>query len=156
MLKIKCRVEGIPRSTAEMLRKFNLESGGKVQQAIDKAVIDQSMPYVPMDSGTLAKSAYGATQIGSGKVIYPGPYAHYQYYGEVYGPNIPVFDDDSGTPTRFFSPPGQKKHPTGRELQYKTDVNPLAGSFWFERMKADHLQDIIEEAKKAAKGTGGA
>ncbi len=152
MIKLKVKVKGIPRDTAALLRRFNLETGGKVQQAIDKAVIDKCLPYVPMDSGTLAKSAYGATEIGSGKVIYPGPYAHYQYYGEVYGPNIPVFEDDSGTPTRFFSPPGQKKHPTGRELHYKTDVNPLAGSYWFERMKADHLPEIIEEAKKAATG----
>lgn len=152
MVTIKVKVTGILKSKAAMLHRFNLESGGKVQQAIDKAVIDYSVPYTPYDSGTLAKSAYGATEIGSGKVIYPGPYAHYQYYGEVYGPNIPVFDDDSGTPTRFFSPPGRKKHPTGRELQYKKDVNPLAGSFWFERMKADHLQDIIREAENAAKG----
>ncbi len=152
MLKLKIKVTGIPKSKAAMLRRFNLESGGKVQQVIDKAVIDKSLAYVPWDSGTLGKSAYGATEIGSGKVVYPGPYAHYMYYGEIYGPNIPVFDDDSGTPTRFFSPPGRKKHPTGRELQYKKDVNPLAGSFWFERMKADHLQEIIKEAEDAAKG----
>ena len=152
MLKLKIKVTGIPKSKAAMLRRFNLESGGKVQQVIDKAVIDKSLAYVPWDSGTLGKSAYGATEIGSGKVVYPGPYAHYMYYGEVYGPNIPVFDDDSGTPTRFFSPPGRKKHPTGRELQYKKDVNPLAGSFWFERMKADRLQEIIKEAEDAAKG----
>ena len=152
MLKLKIIVTGIPKSKAAMLRRFNLESGGKVQQVIDKAVIDKSLAYVPWDSGTLGKSAYGATEIGSGKVVYPGPYAHYMYYGEVYGPNIPVFDDDSGTPTRFFSPPGRKKHPTGRELEYKKDVNPLAGSFWFERMKADHLQEIIKEAEDAAKG----
>lgn len=152
MLKLKIKVTGIPKSKAAMLRRFNLESGGKVQQVIDKAVIDKSLAYVPWDSGTLGKSAYGATEIGSGKVVYPGPYAHYMYYGEVYGPNIPVFDDDSGTPTRFFSPPGRKKHPTGRELEYKKDVNPLAGSFWFERMKADHLQEIIKEAEDAAKG----
>ena len=152
MLKLKLKVTGIPKSKAAMLRRFNLESGGKVQQVIDKAVIDKSLAYVPWDSGTLGKSAYGATEIGSGKVVYPGPYAHYMYYGEVYGPNIPVFDDDSGTPTRFFSPPGRKKHPTGRELEYKKDVNPLAGSFWFERMKADHLQEIIKEAEDAAKG----
>ena len=138
----------MPTNTAALLHKFNLEKGGKVQQVIDKCVIDYCLQYTPWDSGTLAKSAYGATQIGSGKVVYPGPYAHYQYYGEVYGPNIPVFDDDSGTPTRFFSRPGEKKHPTGRPLHYKTDVNPLAGSFWFERMKADHLEELLETAKK--------
>lgn len=132
----------------KMLSRLNLESGGKVQQAIDKAVIDWDLQYVPWETGLLGKSAYAATAIGSGVVVYPGPYAHYQYYGEVYGPNIPIFDDDSDTPTGFFSPPGQEKHPTGRELQHKTDTNPLAGPFWFERMKADHVDDIVEEAKK--------
>ena len=135
-----------------LLSQFGLEEGGIVQQVIDKSVMDYCMPYVPHDTGALETGPYAVTDIGSGEVVYPGPYAHYQYYGEVYGPNIPVFEDDSGTPTRFFSPPGQKKHPTGRELHYKTDVNPLAGSYWFERMKADHLPEIIEEAKKAATG----
>ena len=138
-------------ATPDQIRKvFGLETGGRVQQVIDKSVIDFSLKYVPWDAGVLAKSAYGATRIGSGTVVYPGPYAHYQYYGEVYGPNIPVFEDDTGEPTRFFSPPGVKKHPTGKKLQYTPDVNPLAGSFWFERMKADHLNDILQEARNAA------
>lgn len=137
-------------SEAEMLRRLNLESGGLVQQAIDKSVIDWNLQYCPRDSGSLAESAYTATQIGSGTVVYPGPYAHYQYYGEVYGPNIPIFDDNSGEPTGFWSPPGQKKKPTGRELHHSTDKNQLAGPFWFERMKADHLSDIIKEAKSVA------
>ena len=135
---------------AKILARLNLETGGKVQQAIDKAVIDWDLQYCPMETGTLAKSAYTATVIGSGQVVYPGPYARYLYYGEVYGPNIPVFEDNSGEPTRFFSPPGKKKHPTGRKLQYSKDVNPLAGAFWFERMKADHAQDILQEAKNVA------
>lgn len=134
---------------ADLLRRCNLEKGGKVQQVIDKAVIDYDLQYVPMRTGTLGKSAYTATQIGSGRVVYPGPYARYLYFGEVMGPNIPIFENDSGEPTRFFSPPGQKKHLTGRSLQYSKEMNPLAGSFWFERMKADHMQDILREAKNA-------
>lgn len=134
----------------ELLRQKNLEKGGLVQQTIDKSVIDWCHPYCPMDSGTLADSPYSATVIGSGRVVYPGPSARYLYYGEVMGPNIPVFEDDSGEPTRFFSPPGQEKHLTGRELQYSPDKNPLAGAFWFERMKADHADDILREAKSVA------
>lgn len=129
------------------LERLNLNTGGRVQQTIDKSVIDWCLQYVPWDTGTLGKSAYSATDIGSGKIVYPGPYAHYMYYGEVYGPNIPVFEDDSGKPTRFFSPPGRKKQPTGRQLEYNTDTNPLAGPFWFERMKADHMADILKEAQ---------
>lgn len=150
MITIKVKKVFLPQNTAALLRRFNLQSGGKVQQAIDKAVIDYNLQYAPWETGTMAKNAYNATQIGSGKVVYPGPYAHYQYYGEVYGPNIPVFEDDSGIPTRWYSPKGRKKHPTGRPLKHSTDVNPLAGPFWFERMKADRLKDILQEAKNAA------
>ena len=134
------------------LKSRGLEPGGAVQKCIDKSVIDWCQQYCPMDSGTLSQSPYSVTVIGSGTVVYPGPYAHYQYYGEVYGPNIPIFEDNSGVPTRFVSPRGKKKHPTGRQLTYRTDRNPLAGSFWFERMKADHLDDILREAKAVAAG----
>lgn len=137
----------------KLLEKLNLQSGGKVQQVIDKLIMDYDQDYCPWDTGLLAASPYSATVIGSGLITYPGPYAHYQYYGEVYGPNIPVFDDSSsGEPTGWFSPPGQKKHPTGRALQYDTSTNALAGPYWFERMKADHVDDIVEEAQKAATG----
>lgn len=150
MITIHVQKFTFPFGVKGILRKFNLQQGGLVQQVIDKSVIDFSLPYVPWETGTLAKSAYAATRIGSGRVVYPGPYAHYQYYGEVYGPNIPIYEDDSGEPTAWFSPPGQMKHPTGRALQYSKDVNPLAGPFWVQRMKADHMQDIVQEAKNVA------
>ena len=91
---IKARLEW--KGNGDLLKKANLEKGGLVQQAIDKAVIDWNVQYCPMETGTLAKSPYSVTEIGSGKVVYPGPYARYLYYGEVMGPNIPVFEDDSG------------------------------------------------------------
>lgn len=110
------RVKVVFSGGDDLLRRFHLEEGGLVQQAIDKSVIDWNLQYCPWETGSLAKSAYAATVLGNGKVVYPGPYARYLYYGEVYGPNIPVFDDNTGEPTRFFSLPGQKKHPTGRKL----------------------------------------
>lgn len=130
-----------------LMKAKNLETGGLVQKVIDNAVIKWCEPYCPMKTGVLTASARTATVLGSGQVVYNTPYAHYLYYGEVYGPNIPVFDDDSGIPTRYFSPKGAKKHPTGRPLQYDTSLNPLAGSHWFERMIADHADDILKEAK---------
>lgn len=135
---------------ADLLHAKNLEKGGLVQVAIDNAVISYAMPYCPWETGTLAKSPYTASPPGGGKVIYPGPYARYQYYGQVMGPNIPVFDDDSGEPTRFFSPPGQKKHLTGKALTYRKDPNPMAGPFWIPRMLADHREDILREAISVA------
>lgn len=151
MLKLKAKIDFDRTLTdAEALKKAHFEKGGLVQQSIDKSVIDWDLQYAPWDTGTLAKSPYSVTEIGSGEVIYPGPYARYLYYGEVMGPNIPVFDDNSGIPTRFWSPPGKPKKLTGRQLQYNTDINPLAGSFWFARMKADHKDDIVKEAQRVA------
>lgn len=132
------------------LKAHGLEPGGRVQMAIDNAVIRYCHPYVPFETGILASSPYTASPPGSGQVIYNTPYARYLYYGQVMGPNIPVFEDDSGIPTRYFSPPGEKKHLTGKELQYNQDVHPDAGPFWFERMKAVHARDIIEEANAVA------
>lgn len=152
MIEIHANMFITPRVN-KLLEKFNLKSGGKVQQVIDKLIMDYDQDYCPWDTGLLANSPYSVTVVGSGEVIYPGPYAHYQYYGEVYGPNI--WNEDQhikNAPSPYFSPPGQKKHPTGRELQYDTSTNALAGPYWFERMKADHVDDIVEEAQKAATG----
>ena len=146
-IQFRCSVDIL--TPEQMLQRRGLEKGGQAQKAIDMLVIKYSLPYCPFDTGVLANSPFSASTPGC--VTYPGPYAHYQYYGEVYGPNIPVFDDDSGVPTRWFSPPGQKKHPTGRDLTYKTDQNPNAGPFWVERMKADRIKDIEKEVRKFAR-----
>ncbi len=139
------------KDTDHLLRKFHMEAGGQMQEVIDEKVIEYSIPYCPFDTGTLAYSPYIASMIGSGRVVYPGPYAHYLYHGEIYGPNIPVFDDDSGEPTRFFSPKNRKKYPTGRPLRFSPDKNPNAQAHWAEVAKANHMNAILEEARKAAK-----
>lgn len=115
-------IEGVDPDN--LIRACGLQDGGPVQQAIDRAVIDYSLPYWAWDTGRLANSAYAASDIGSGNIVYATPYAHEMYYG--------VRDD--GTP-----------------VNYHLDHNPLAGPYPIERMKADHLDDIAEEARKAAR-----
>lgn len=130
----------------EFIAKFGVGEGGYVQKTVDAAVIRECFPYLPFDEGVLAGSANTATKIGSGEVIYDTPYARYLYYGEVYGPNIPI--TENGVITGYWSPP--EKHPTGRSLQYSTEKNPLAGSHWFDRAMEDHKGDILKEAQNAA------
>lgn len=144
-MKIVAKFEMGP--ARKLLAKRNLEKGGMVQRYIDSEVIRQCEPYVPFDEGTLTRSASLATRIGSGLVIYNTPYARYQYYGVVYGPNIPMVIGGEQT---FRSPTNQAKHPTNRKLTYNKEKHPLAGSMWFERMKADHKDDILVGAKKVA------
>lgn len=145
VVKITAKADLNFKDTSDLREQLGLEWGGRVQRAVDTIVVRKATPYVPMDTGTLAKSPW--THGTAGKVVYPGPYARYLYYGKVMGPNIPVFEDDSGEPTRFFSPPGQKKHLTGKELTYRKDYHALAGPFWIERMKADKMKEIVKEVQ---------
>ena len=130
----------------ELKKKLGIAPGGHVQKVIDAAVIRECFPYVPFDEGVLAGSANTATEIGSGEVVYDTPYARYLYYGEVYGPNIPI--TENGIITGYWSP--KEKFPTGEKLEYSTEKNPKAGSHWFERAMEDHKDDILKEAQNAA------
>lgn len=144
-MKIEARFE--MDDPKKILARRNVLLGGSVQKYIDAEVIRQNEPYVPFDEGALNVSASMATDIGSGFVVYDTPYAHYQYYGVVYGPNIPMI---IGGELTFRSPSGATKVPTGQKLTYNKEKHPLAGSFWFERMKADHKDDILKGARKVA------
>lgn len=124
----------------DLLREYGLEKGGRVQRFIDQKVIDECIPYVPASPDrTLEFSAQVSTEVGSGLVIWNTPYARYQYYGF-------VMTDEAG---RTWVGPGEKKPVvTDRPLVYDTAQNPLAGSYWFERMKADRLNEILDEARR--------
>ena len=134
-----------------ILAKRGLAPGGRVQKVVDNAVLHYCAPKVPLDTEYLIRSAITASVIGQGLIVYSAPYARYLYYGEIYGPNIPIFE--GGELAGWRSPKGKKKHPTGRKLTYQGA--PERGALWFERMKAEHRDDIIEEAAAAAGGRPG-
>lgn len=131
---------------SELKKKLGVNPGGHVQKAIDAAVVRVCFPYVPFDEGVLAGSANTATEVGSGEVVYDTPYARYLYFGEIYGPNIPI--TENGVITGYWSPP--KKTGTGRSLKYNTEKNPQAGSHWFDRAMAYHKDEVLEAAQDAA------
>ena len=133
-------------STKELIKRCGTGEGGRVQIAVDAAVIRYSFPYVPFDEGILAGSANTATKLGSGEIVYDTPYAGYLWYGEIYGPNFPI--KENGVVVGFYSPP--EKYPTGLKIQYSTEKNHLAGSHWCERAMADHKDDVLKEAQNAA------
>lgn len=132
----------------DALEARGLKPGGKVQKFIDSEVIRLCDPKVPFATGVLKHSAITASVIGQGMVVYATPYARYLYYGQVYGPNIPRYE--AGELAGFWSPPGKKKHPTGRKLTY--NGAPERGAFWFERMKVERGDDIIRGAAALAGG----
>lgn len=115
----------------------------RAQAYIDEACIRHMDKYTPMLTGTLKHSATLGTQIGSGCIEYASPYARYQYYGKLMVSSV------TGS---SYARQGEKKVLTSTELRYNTASNPLAGAFWFERMKADKKDEIERGAAQIAGG----
>lgn len=109
-------------SKEQILKDRELNDNGGVQKFIDSEVLSLNEPFIPFDLGTLFKSGKVHTQIGSGKVIYNTPYARRWYY----------------MPAKFDGGQGRGTATTGR------------GNYWFERMKAQYKDQILEGAKKIA------
>lgn len=120
--------------------EFDVKIDGKqLQNKVDRLIDDTTMmqihnlfamlinPYVPMDEGVLSQSV--DVGVWPEFIRYKGPYAHYQYMGEVYGPNIPIYEN--GIVVGWWSPPGKgTKHPTGKDITYNKEKHPLATKEW--------------------------
>lgn len=127
-----------------------LKDDKELRYKINNKIAELCDPYVPYDLGGLS-SDITVTDKG---VRYTQPYARYQYYGKVYGPNIP-WRDEFGNITGFSSLAGEKKHPTGATMNYNTTTHPLATSYWDKAMlrdKSDTLNRAVGQyIRKAMK-----
>ena len=129
---------------AYLTDKYGLGRGGRAQRYLDQAVIDDTRIYVPASPNrTLEFSVQLSTEIGSGLVYYNTPYARFQYRGL-------VMTDEAG---RTWVGPGERKPIIHEDwpLQYDTAQNDLAGSYWFERSKADNCKKWVEGVNRVAK-----
>lgn len=120
-----------------------------IEKKINKAINDKTMlqihnefariinPWVPMDEGILSQDI----EVTPKYVRYKGPYAHYQYIGEIYSPNIPI--TENGVIVGWFSPKGQKKNPTGRQMEHSKEKHPLATSNW-DRVALQSQMKVLE------------
>ena len=86
------------------------------QKMVDSEVLRQSDSYIPMATGMLKKSGILGTVVGTGVVKYIAPYARQNYY------------TNSGR--------GQEGTQNGGQR----------GKYWFERMKADHKEEIRKKS----------
>ena len=122
---------------------FQAKWQGKIDNAqkfVDSECIRRMDQYTPMLSGMLIKSATLGTKIGKGEIRQIAPYARYQYYGKLMVSSL----------TGSAWSKGEKKVLTDKDLNYTKAMHPLAGPFWFERMKRDHLKTILKGAQKYA------
>lgn len=130
--------EWSPQFAGDMKARFS-----QAQRYIDQACIRHMDKYTPMLTGALIKSATLGTKIGSGRIEYASPYARYQYYGKLMVSSV------TGS---AYARSGEKKVLTSIDLKYNTASHPLAGPFWFERMKADRGNEIKRGAAQIAGG----
>lgn len=131
-------------SEYELLANHGIQPEGPVQTFIDNEVIKHMGKYTPAQSKLLMNLPRMQTKIGSGEIIQKAPYARYQYYGKLMVSSI--------TGSAFSH--GESKVLTDIDLEYSTAVNPMAGSFWFEHMKADKKDAILRGAKKISRSQG--
>ncbi len=133
----------------QVLKSRGLGSSKEAQKLLATQFERLCQPYVPMSAGSGAHMVNLASIAEDGSTVtWPGPYAHYQYVGEVYGPNIPL--SHGGVPSGYFSPPGQPKSPTGRGMEYHGA--PMRGKEWDKRMMADRGKELVEAVAKFVGG----
>ncbi len=115
-MKIKVNID---INTKKIMAARGLGSSNKVQKYLASEVVRLSDPYVPMQQGML-KGSHQIAQDGS-QIVYPGPYAHYQWYGEAMAGRAP-------------------KHYSGKSLSYSG--GGMRGKRWTERMVIDKRKEI--------------
>ena len=124
-------------STAIQQKLSYLLDDPEVQKSVTEIVRDAMNNFVPRATGNLASH----TKITDDEIVWTEPYAHYQYVGEVYGPNFlvrdadgnPVLDDDGKLMWR--SPRGEgSKFATGRSIRYHTAGT---SNYWDMAMMSD-------------------
>lgn len=128
------------KATDLILKDRGLQKVGPVQQTIDTEVMRYMSPYMPRrQAGELEHIMVMATVIGSGQIDIPGPYAHYLHEGILYV---------SPTTGSAWAKRNEIKVPINKELTYAGA--PMRGKKFFDRMKADHKDDILRSAQAMA------
>ena len=92
--------------------------------------------YVPALTGSLTQR----THVEGNRIIYPGPYARFLYYGKVM-----IYPPTGST----WAPRYGHKVVTDRDLVMNQSVHPYATSHWFEVSKAANLEKWERVAERA-------
>lgn len=121
-------------SIPQSVKKECLQAAHIVAQQVAK----DTEPFVPAQTLSLSNR----TVVDGSKVIYPGPYARYLYYGKL------MVDPNTGS---AFAPKGGTKVLTDKNLVFSKAVHPQAQARWFEASKAQNVKKWERVAEKAVK-----
>ena len=125
----------------EAIKDKLAESCTRAESIVGQQVIKDTEPFFPALTGSLTIR----TRLDGNKIIYPGPYARFLYYGKV------MVDPQTGS---TFAPKGGTKVLTNRDLVFSKAMHPQAQSHWFEASKAQNLDKWIRIAEKAVEKFG--
>lgn len=114
----------------------------EAQKLLNEQIVADCDHLIPFQQGALRNSVNYPQGVYGGEIEWNTPYAHYQYMGEVYGHNIPIYDS-AGNLTGYWSPPN--KNPTGRPLHYHAEGT---GDHWFEKAKEQHKDEWVRLVKE--------
>lgn len=128
-------------SGMEAIKDKLAESCTRAESIVGQQVIKDTAPFVPALTGSLTIR----TRLDGNKIIYPGPYARFLYYGKV------MVDPQTGS---TFAPKGGTKVLTNRDLVFSRAMHPQAQSHWFEASKSQNLDKWVRIAKKAVEKFG--
>lgn len=115
----------------------------RAQFALDTQIMNDMIPYMPMNTGTLIQvtRAKSAATAGTGMVCAAAaPYGRFQYYGKV------MVDPQTNSP---WARKGAKKIVTDRPLDYS---NPKAQPEWFQVAKDKNLNKWVQKVKNKVGG----
>lgn len=113
-------------------------SSEKAEHTVAIQVQKDTSPYVPFLTGSLDQR----TMVYGSKIIYPGPYARYLYYGKL------MVDPATGS---SYAPKGSTKVVTDKDLVFNKASHANAQSHWFEASKAENMDKWLRAADKAVK-----
>lgn len=131
--------------------KFNVHTSGldsiperlasvseKAEHTVAIQVKKDTSPYVPLLTGSIDTR----TRVDGSRIIYPGPYARYLYYGKL------MVDPETGS---SYARKGTTKVLTDKNLVFNKAMHTEAQSHWFEASKAENLEKWVRVADKAVK-----
>lgn len=133
MLKFSVYTSGLNSIPAKLA-----SASEKAEHTVAIQVQKDTSPYVPALTGSLDQR----TRVDGPRVIYPGPYARFLYYGKL------MIDPATGS---SYAPKGGTKVVTDKNLVFNKAMHSQAQSHWFEASKAENLEKWVRVADKAVK-----
>lgn len=134
------------KSVSQIKTRLKIERYGAAHKYFAERCKDHmNANYVPEKDKNLINTSFVSSTC---EIVYPQPYAHYQYVGKLYvDPKTKkgaFYSEDYG----FWSRKGITKEPTNTDLNY---TKAGTGSYWDKKMISADIKNIENEVREYVK-----